>query len=671
MKHIFVRWLITAMALVTVLIGRVSAQWSTDPTVNCPISKAPNAQEYSCITSDGSGGAIIAWVDGRNGSTFNIFAQRIDASGAVRWTTDGVPVSQQVVSTAGVSPCITSDTLGGAIIAWNDHRNGTDFDIYAQRLNSDGVRQWISGSDSDGVAISVALSDQTIPVIAPDGFGGAIIAWQDGRGGPSIYAQRVSASGAVQWTTDGVQVSTNGTSPVIVSDGSGGAVIAFLSANHIYAQKVDNSGVKQWVGSPALAISTASTNQSAPAITSNGLGGAIIAWQNYLSGSYDIYAQRVDAGGVVHWTTNGVAICTAYNFQKLPAIVYDGSGGAIIAWQDDRTDPATEVTDTCDDIYAQRVDYSGAVQWTTDGVPVCTAVHNQQLPVITSDENGGAIIAWQDRRGAGTGNADIYAQHIDPFANQYWGADGAPVSSHSTDQTSPVIARDGSGGALIAWTDQRDGNANVYAGKIFSDGSLPVELAAFNASAQGFGAELQWSTVTEVNADRFDVQRSAVGGQRSGNGWITVASVPAHGTSASIQSYTYSDKNVPMGSYVYRLKQVDRDGSFKYSSIVNVEVGSAPREFTLSQNYPNPFNPSTVISFELPVSSVITLRIFDLLGREVAMLVNDERAAGSYSVKWDATNVASGVYFYGLEARQNDGGKPGSFSQTKKLLLMK
>ena len=666
MKHIFVRLSTIVMALTFIVFVRGTAQWSTDPTVNSPISKAVNAQNLSCITYDGSGGAIIAWIDLRNGSTSNIFAQRIDATGAVRWTTDGVPVSRQVVSTAGVGPCITSDTLGGAIIAWHDYRNGTDWDIYAQRLNSDGERQWISGSDSDGIAIAVHSGDQIDPVMAPDGFGGAIIAWQDGRSGPySIYAQRVSSSGVVQWSANGIAVSTTGTSPVMVSDGSGGAVVAFLYSNHLYAQKINTAGVVQWSGSPAVAISTASSNQSAPAITSNSLGGAIIAWQNYASGTYyDIYAQRIDSDGGVHWTTNGVAICTASNYQKLPAIVYDGSGGAIIAWQDDRTDPTIEVTDTCDDIYAQRVDYSGAVQWTADGVPVCTAVHNQQLAVITSDENGGAIIAWQDRRGPGATNADIYAQHIDPFANQYWGTDGTPVSTHSLDQTSPVITRDGSGGALIAWTDQRDGNANIYAGRIFSDGSLPVEFSSFIVSPQGSDAKLRWSTATEVNNDGWDIERRTISDFGLSNAdWTKIGFVGGSGTSTSPKQYLFVDHDPSPGLYAYRLKQMDRNGAYKYSKEVQVELASVPSAFSLSQNYPNPFNPTTTIRFSIAKLSIVDLKIYDLLGREEETLVDGPMEAGIHGVTFDATSLASGIYFYRLKA--------GSFTATKKLVLLK
>ena len=153
------------------------------------------------ITSDGSGGAIITWMDYRSG-TYDICAQSINASGVVLWTADGVPIS----TAAGdqLNPTITSDGSGGAIITWMDYRSGT-YDIYAQSINASGVVLWTA----DGVPISTAAGDQLNPTIISDGSGGAIITWEDYRSGTyDIYAQRINASGAVQWTADGVPIST-------------------------------------------------------------------------------------------------------------------------------------------------------------------------------------------------------------------------------------------------------------------------------------------------------------------------------------------------------------------------------------------------------------------------------------------------------------------------------
>jgi len=167
-----------------------------------------------------------------------------------------------------------------------------------------------------------------------------------------------------------------------------------------------------WSTDPTVntAISTAAGDQNSPTIVTDNNGGAIITWYDYRSGNYDIYAQRINASGVVQWTADGVPISTAANSQERPAIVSDGSGGAIVTWYDYRSG-------TYSDIYAQRIDANGNVLWTTNGMAISTAANNQYYPQIVSDGSGGAIITWEDYR---SGNWDIYGQRIDANGNVLW-----------------------------------------------------------------------------------------------------------------------------------------------------------------------------------------------------------------------------------------------------------
>jgi len=377
------------------------------------------------------------------------------------------PVNTAICTAADTqeAPVIAPDGAGGAIIAWQDYRSGTDNDIYAQRVDASGNPLWTAS----GVAISTAAGSQESPRIVTDGTGGAIIAWEDTRSGNyDIYAQRVDSSGNPLWTANGVAISSaanNQTYIAISPDGSGGAVIAWednRSGNwDIYAQRVDDSGNVQWTIN-GVAVSTAADSQYFPVIAPDGTGGAIIAWFDYRSGTdYDIYAQRVDASGTALWTTNGIAVCTAAYDQHQPVISADSSGGAIIAWADDRGFGSSEY-----DIYAQRVDASGTALWTTNGIAVCTAANPQGAPHIVPDGQGGAIIAWDDNRRA-AGHADIYAQRVDVWGNTLWTADGMAMSTEAAIATSRVIAADGTGGAIIAWADYRSGiDYDIYAQRV-------------------------------------------------------------------------------------------------------------------------------------------------------------------------------------------------------------
>jgi hypothetical protein len=195
----------------------------------------------------------------------------------------------------------------------------------------------------------------------------------------------------------------------------------------------------------------------------------------------------------------------------------------------------------------------------------------------------------------------------------------------------------------------------------------PVELLSFIAREIDGKVNLSWVTATETNNKGFEIerrQRSDIGNQPA---WEIVGFVNGNGTTTQTHSYSFKDENVQAGKYQYRLKQIDFDGSFAYSSIVEVE-NNIPTEFSLEQNYPNPFNPTTTIRYQIPDKEFVTLKIYDILGNEVTALVNEEKPAGSYTVEFtshskDGKSLSSGLYFYTISA--------GSFTSTKKMLLLK
>jgi len=199
---------------------------------------------------------------------------------------------------------------------------------------------------------------------------------------------------------------------------------------------------------------------------------------------------------------------------------------------------------------------------------------------------------------------------------------------------------------------------------------LPVELVSLNIEYRTGNVELRWKTATEVNNAGWEIQRSEVSNQSSEpekgrNGeWVNVGFVEGSGSSSAPKEYSFVERNVKAGKYSYRLKQIDRDGKFSYSQEVEVEVGSAPKVFALMQNFPNPFNPTTEIRYQIPEVSHVTLKVYDVIGREVATLLNEELAAtGYHSIRFDASRLSTGVYIYTLRA--------GNFVASKKLLLAK
>ena len=473
--HLPFSLLIVSVFVWQLFITSAHAQWSTNPNVNNVICDATLDQLSPKIISDGSGGAIITWDDNRNSNTnANIYVQRIDAAGVVQWTLNGATICDTTRNQN--SPTIASDGSGGAIIAWADFRDVSQlYQIYAQRINSSGVVQWTT----NGVRICNITDGQYTPTILSDGSGGAIITWHDFRGivaQTNIYAQKINSSGEVLWAENGVAI-CNATGEeshlTMVSDGFGGAIITWEgwrqvpSETNIYAQKIDSAGVMHWLVNGVVICDT--TSSVLPTSASDGAGGAIITWMDFRNGSANhIYAQKIDSTGNVQWTVNGVAICTAQYGGSHPTIVSDGSGGAIITWEDLREGALNF------DIYAQKIDSAGVVQWTVDGVAVCTAAGNQVVPTIESDDEGGGIITWQDKRG-GSSFSDIYAQKINSSGVVQWTANGVAISTATGNQSNPTIESDGSGGAIITWGDYRGGSySDIYAQQVNANGLLGV-----------------------------------------------------------------------------------------------------------------------------------------------------------------------------------------------------
>ncbi|MDI6808207.1 MAG: T9SS type A sorting domain-containing protein [Candidatus Eisenbacteria bacterium] len=636
------------------------AQWPGDPAVNVAVCTATQEQRKPAIVSDGSGGAIIVWRDYRSGADYDIYAQRVDESGVALWTANGVAISTAAFDQ--YDPVLVNDGSGGAVIAWRDFRNAS-WDIYAQRINSSGVVQWTA----NGVPISIAADSQWKPAIAADGAGGAIITWYDYRSLPNtqIYVQHIDALGAVQWTADGVAITTGANDrydPAPVSDGLGGVIIAWRDSRNgnmdIYAQRIDASGAVQWTAN-GVAVTTAAGGQYDPVIVRDGSDGAIITWRDTRNTDEDIFAQRVSGSGGAKWATDGVAVSTAQNSQSGQAIVSDGSGGAIVTWADLRAGSGAVYSD----IYAQRIDSSGVVQWTADGAPVSTAGNEQDVPAIICDGSGGAVITWEDYR-SGT-NYDIYAQRIDASGVVQWAANGVAISTAANTQTNPAIVSDGSTGAVIAWEDYRSGaNCDIYAQDVCAivGGTSPVTVVDFHGEYLEGRAVISWSIhyVDKLAAFRLYSRRY---GESS---WKFVAKIEKDGT-----EYQYYDRWPGSESFVdYRLDAVDLNGQESTAGFVAVRKIEASDNI-ICQNRPNPFGRSTVISYALPARQHVTLRVFDILGHEVATLVDGIESAGVKSVQFDAGNLPSGIYTYRFSVAPDAASGDKPFVSVKKMLILK
>jgi hypothetical protein len=322
------------------------------------IAAATGNQSRPNVVADGSGGAIFTWQDPRNGfGNTDVYAQRVNAAGTALWTANGVAVCTETGEQ--LQPGLVGDGAGGAVLAWSDARTGTQ-QIYAQRLAAgSGLGQWALG----GVLLTAAVPGlKGRPVLASDGAAGAIVAWEDARNAADndVYARRIDAAGTPLWTASGVQVaaSANAATPAIVSDGAAGAIVVWTDERNVdsdvFAQRLDAAGAPQWTAN-GVTVAAATGFQLFPAAVSDGAGGVIAAWEDPRNGANDVFAQRLSSAGAELWAAGGLAVSTAAADQSGVSVATDGAGGGIFAWADSRSG-ATGI-----DVFAAHVNAGGVL----------------------------------------------------------------------------------------------------------------------------------------------------------------------------------------------------------------------------------------------------------------------------------------------------------------------
>jgi hypothetical protein len=521
-------------------------------------------------------------------------------------------------------------------------------------LNASGQSQWTL----HGIPVSNTTSNaQLNPRVVGDGSGGAVVVWEDIQSFQlRIYAQRMNSAGQRQWPDTGVAVYFYPTSVSlrsVVEDGTGGVFVCWQDQSHtgehkVFIQHIDGQGNMVW---DPFGVRPGVSNQEVnPQMIPDGANGAIIAWEDSSNGirQVDILAQRVNGAGTRLWGAS-VTVTDAPNEQNYFSIVPGGNGGAIVVWTDARNWPSP----TGLDVYAQSLDGSGNPQWQTNGTPVSQPASqtSQAFPTLVSDNAGGAMAFWEDTRNSGN-STDIYGQGLAALGLPFRLT--ASISQPNTNypfviNTTPVVTANFSSLGSI---DSLTVSAYLNTPPAGLTKAIP-RYVHVSSNGSGFSATLTLHyTDAEVSAARLinrDANLRAY--RRSGSVWIlTGGTVDTNHNTVTVTGVTeFSEWAL-------------RDPSDTVTTEVDVEIHSLTL-FQLEQNYPNPFNPSTNVKFHIPNSGLVSLKVFDMLGREVATLLNEERALGSHEVTWDAKGLASGMYFYRLQTT--------SFVQTKKLVLLR
>jgi hypothetical protein len=326
--------------------GAVASGWPTGGVGACVWVQNQNR---AAVTSDGSWGAILAWRDNRNTGNWEVYVRRVDAAGSPQWASGGLALSSGAVEEYD-SPLIVSDGLGGAYVVWIDETGSSTRGIFIQRVVEGGTVApgWPAGG-------RVVMSSGGVvgdPTLEPDGLHGAIVAWHDNRVGGvnTAYASRYLPTGSVAagWVEGGTAIGpgagANQTYPRLAPDGEGGALLAWIDERNstdgdIYAQHVLAAAGRLWAQS-GIPLTQALGIQANPRLVPDGAGGVLVVWsdyRNYLLTDGDIYGQHVTGDGRLAFPQDGLRLCSADGRQSQQQIAFVGSQNAIVAFDDGRS----------------------------------------------------------------------------------------------------------------------------------------------------------------------------------------------------------------------------------------------------------------------------------------------------------------------------------------------
>jgi hypothetical protein len=588
------------------------------------------------VVQTADGGALVVWNEKRGGE-YDVRARKLDENGAPEGPSTAICDAPGHQMLSG----FIDDGAGGGIVGWTDFA-AADPRFYAQRIDGDAVPLWAA----NGLLFCDAGGGREGLQFVTDGAGGAIFTWSDRRDAfsPDIYAQRVSAAGSAMWATNGkVVCNLSPQLPGIASDGAGGAIIAWGEGRFIgpvlYAQRVDASGADQWATNGVIIGDYTLTTFSPPfvlgAVPAPGNSAVIMLKEMAFDPpTYELrhvlYVQKVNDAGAAQWGTSGRTVCNALARVEFERIVDDGSGGVYVAWSDHRGSPA--------DVYAQHVDAAGNISWNGNGNVVCGSPSWQTLGGMTRS-GGDIFLTWGDRR---SGLTDVYAQRVNSSGAGVWTGNGVVVSDATRGQAFPAIAPWESATPerlYVAWTDNRTGSREAQIQRLdlsgvsqwTTDGVTSTQVALASVAASARGVRLVWYASDDVVATVYRRQGDAP--------WVALGSAFTDGS----RKIAFEDTNVDPGArYGYRLGIREGSGDV-FVGEVWVDV---PDELQLALGglSPNPASSVLMVSFTLPSGAAARLELLDLAGRRVRDRDLIGYGPGRHVLRLDGPPPAAGVY---------------------------
>jgi uncharacterized delta-60 repeat protein len=621
-------------SLTTIVLAQASQQWAA------VYNGTGNSTDmvYS-MAIDGLGNVYVTGYSTGSGSSQDYTTLKYNSSGALVW----IAKYNGPANSADVAYAVTLDASGNIYVTGSSVGNGTNADYTTIKYNSAGTQLWVARYNSPFNSSDDAVS------IAVDGSGnvyvtGNIIATGTGTDYTTV---KYNSSGIQQWAVrydgpenhndDAESIKVTSTGIVYVTGSSRG-----IGTNSDYTTiKYSTTGVQQWI---ARYNGTGNSLDRPYSMALDAAGNIYITGESYAPGasSSDYATIKYNSSGVQQWAARYSGPVSG-GFDGANAMALDVTGNIYVTGRSDG-------------------DYA-TIKYNTSGVQQWAARYNG--PGNSNDEatsmavyNSSNIYVTGSSAGIGTAN-DYATVKYNSSGTQQWAARYNGPTNLGDEPVS--VLTDASGSFYVTGVtgiDRVSLNTN-YATIKYHDDALPVEIAYFYSLVKENNVALSWGTVWELNNSGFRVERQQAGS----NNWSDIGFVQGNGTANEANDYTFTDNKLTKGNYKYRLKQIDYNGNYEYHALNTDVIVGTPQNFDISQNYPNPSNPKSKIDFNMPFDGKVSLKVYDITGKEMAVLVDEFRAADFYSVEFDGSKLSSGVYFYNISS--------GSFFETRKMILIK
>ena len=637
------------------------AQWSSDPAANLAVADAAGGQDQPKVAPAPDGGTWISWFDGASG--YDVRVQKLDAGGNEVFPHGGLLVADRSFSSTQ-DYGLSVDAAGNALLTFRDDRAGGT-QITAALVTAAGDQPW----GPTGVQLTNTSAFVAAPKIAGTSDGGAVVAWTQDE---STRLQKLDADGVPQWASDVVLTPATGSYSASDLHAHGAdVVLAFVhqtgpfgSPRHLLAQKFDAEGDPLW-GAGHVAVFDGGSLQfgNFPTFVPDGAGGGVFSWYNTAGAGLQSYVQHVLPDGSEAFAHNGLAVSTNATRERVsPDVAYDAGTGAIYAFW-------TELANfqSLRGVYGQKVDAAGDRLWTDEGLAVVPVGSDDITGVRTVVNGPGAFVFWDQVPSFGQDRLYGAAASGDDGGTVDFTFD---VASTPSGKSRLVAANSTAGFAVLAWKDERADDGDVYAQNVNPDGTLG------GGGGAGVTADV---TVLTPTVGRGDVFRARFAAQNDGAEPVTVRFVArvrlpngnvyieravatrtlAPGQTAAVTGGRRVPGGAPLGEYDVEFDVVAGDDVLASDSepfeVVAAAAAAAQANAGGVAAQPNPFASQTRLTFTLAAADEVRLAVYDVRGREVAVLVDGWTAAGTHEAVFDAAGLPSGVYVYRLQAGERMG----------------